>query len=265
MVTPTKGGGFACDSNCPNWKSLGLCSHTVAVAQVNGKLEQYISLVKKTKRIPNVIALVTSTMPKGQGKKGGVPSRSRKPVNTTEACTRVAMNVGTQVVSNVQSIGTTAYVSENAPTNFNNQSATCYPPSPCLYSTAGYHPWSMHTPMYSYSPHAFEEDYDVNPFTLTFIKGNISICIGCKNRYERSPKPPSDLCIRHKEWREFTPTGCETPQSKFSNVYYHCMPQCVWLRCPYFNPSFLETSEVADELTSTHKEYLTLHFRIVFD
>ena len=33
MVTPTKGGGFSCDSNCPNWKSLGVCAHSVAVAQ----------------------------------------------------------------------------------------------------------------------------------------------------------------------------------------------------------------------------------------
>ena len=27
MVVPTKGGGFSCDSNCPNWKSMGLCAH----------------------------------------------------------------------------------------------------------------------------------------------------------------------------------------------------------------------------------------------
>ncbi len=28
MVTPTKAGGFNCDSSCPNWKSFGLCSHS---------------------------------------------------------------------------------------------------------------------------------------------------------------------------------------------------------------------------------------------
>ena len=36
-VTPTKL-GYACDNNCANWKSIGICSHTVAVAQVNGNL-----------------------------------------------------------------------------------------------------------------------------------------------------------------------------------------------------------------------------------
>ena len=49
MVTPTKAGGFSCDSNCPNWKSIGICAHSVAVAQVNGKLEEFISVVKKKK------------------------------------------------------------------------------------------------------------------------------------------------------------------------------------------------------------------------
>ena len=35
MVTPKE--NFA-DSNCPNWKAMGICSHTVAVAKVNKKL-----------------------------------------------------------------------------------------------------------------------------------------------------------------------------------------------------------------------------------
>ena len=33
-----KGGEFCCDSNCLNWKIKGICSHTVAVAEVNKKL-----------------------------------------------------------------------------------------------------------------------------------------------------------------------------------------------------------------------------------
>ena len=49
MVTPTKAGGFSCDTNCPNWKCTDICAHSVAVAQVNGKLEEFISVVKKKK------------------------------------------------------------------------------------------------------------------------------------------------------------------------------------------------------------------------
>ena len=33
LVTKGKGYRYSCDSDCPNWKSLGICFHTVAVAQ----------------------------------------------------------------------------------------------------------------------------------------------------------------------------------------------------------------------------------------
>ena len=194
MVTPTKAGGFSCDTNCPNWKSIGICAHSVAVAQVNGKLEEFISVVKKKKKSPNVTALVTSTMPRGRGRKGGVPARTRKPTSPAEACTRVAMSVGTQVVSNVHSVGAASCATQNASTNpfhvapfFSSPSAgsmtypySHFPPSPA------YDPWNMHPYMYPYPstpsvPPVVDRAADLNPFSLCFIKGNISVCIGCKN------------------------------------------------------------------------------------
>ena len=42
MVTPNKSRSFCCDSSCVNWKSLDICSHTVAVAEVNGKLYLFV-------------------------------------------------------------------------------------------------------------------------------------------------------------------------------------------------------------------------------
>ena len=66
MVTPKKGGEFSCDSNCPNWKSIGICSHSVAVAEVNGKLAHFLSAKKKKKsKAPNVTSLLTTKMPRG--------------------------------------------------------------------------------------------------------------------------------------------------------------------------------------------------------
>lgn len=35
MVVPKKSGEFSCDAKCPNWRAMGICSHTVAVAEVN--------------------------------------------------------------------------------------------------------------------------------------------------------------------------------------------------------------------------------------
>lgn len=157
MVTPTKGGVFSCKSNCPNWKSLGICSHSVAVAHVNGKLQEFTLAVKK--KSPNFTALVTSTMPRGRGRKGGVPLRTRKQSNA-ESCTRVAMNVCTQVVSNVHGVGSASCVTQSTPLKtfqaapyFTSPTASmAYPFSPNISPAQGYDPWNMHPHMYSYPP-----------------------------------------------------------------------------------------------------------------
>ena len=53
---------------------MGICSHSVAVAEVNGKLAQFLSAEKKKKsKAPNVTSLSTAKMPRGRGRKGGVP------------------------------------------------------------------------------------------------------------------------------------------------------------------------------------------------
>ena len=40
LVTCGKSGKFSCDNECPNWKSMNLCSHSVAVAHVNDSLQE---------------------------------------------------------------------------------------------------------------------------------------------------------------------------------------------------------------------------------
>ena len=102
------------------------------------------------------------------------------------------------------------------------------------------------------------------PYQLTFIKGNISICFGCRIRYPKSPLPPRDLCIKHQEWREFLPKGAQTPKRQFSNVYYHCLPQCIRLRNPDFLPNELDITAVEDELQPEHKSHLVNCFGLKF-
>ena len=38
LVVPKKRGSYTCDQDCPDWKSLKICSHSVAVAELCGKL-----------------------------------------------------------------------------------------------------------------------------------------------------------------------------------------------------------------------------------
>jgi len=40
----TKKGRYTCDNDCPNWNSMKLCSHTVAVAEMNSLLQEFCEL-----------------------------------------------------------------------------------------------------------------------------------------------------------------------------------------------------------------------------
>ena len=40
LVVPRKGEAFGCDGNCPNWKALNICAHSVAAAELCIKLSE---------------------------------------------------------------------------------------------------------------------------------------------------------------------------------------------------------------------------------
>ena len=50
LVTCKSNGQYCCDSDCGNYKSLGICSHSVAVAEVDGELERLIDWFVKAKK-----------------------------------------------------------------------------------------------------------------------------------------------------------------------------------------------------------------------
>lgn len=236
MVTAINGGGFSCDASCPNWKSISFCSHTVAVAEVNGKLIQFVDFLRKKAKVPSVTKLVTCHMPRGRGRKGGTTTTRRKSQAPT---TRVSMtvgavggqdagggisvavgDVGNQMIS-PESIGSqvnTAAVAPSMPgcspfSSIPTMQPPYYPGSYySTYSPFGPYPYPANT-FFPGSPGTFSQQSSSNPYQLSFIKGNISTCIACHNKYPKSPQPPNDLCIKHQEWRQFTPQGATTPQS----------------------------------------------------
>ncbi len=84
LVVPSKNSIYSCDFECPKWKGLGICAHSVAVAEINGKLPDYIEKVRKKKQTPNITKLAKSTMPKGRGRKGSQQPRKRKAYTSIE-------------------------------------------------------------------------------------------------------------------------------------------------------------------------------------
>ncbi len=78
------------DASCENSVTgMGICSQSVAVAGVNGKLPQFLSA--KRRKSSNMTNLLTTNVPKGRGRKGGTAARSRKPSQPITA--RVEMSV----------------------------------------------------------------------------------------------------------------------------------------------------------------------------
>jgi len=96
--------------------------------------------------------------------------------------------------------------------------------------------------------------------TMVGIAGNISVCFGCTNKNTKNSLPPEDLCLKQPDWCQFTLTNGE-PQSKYSNLYYHCKCECIWLHHPDFTASDIEiTEDTKAKLNDVHKQYLTSVF-----
>ena len=100
LVSVKKTGQYVCDKGCGNWNSLTICSHTVAVAEINGELSKYISWFIKAKKKPFLTKLVTTGMPDGRGRKGGKvaqPKRMRAATCTSRTPISVVSGTGTQI------------------------------------------------------------------------------------------------------------------------------------------------------------------------
>ena len=98
-------------------------------------------------------------------------------------------------------------------------------------------------------------------FEVCFRSGNISVCNGCRNKFDRLARPPHDLCIRHKEWRSFTSPVTNQLETRFGNACYHPNPTCIRARCVDFNTSLIHIpSDILMSLQPEHKYHLNATF-----
>lgn len=69
---------FECDPICPQYSYLGLCCHTVATAESNKVLKEYLEILEKNTSLPILHQLsLTVSGRKGAGRKGSKPGRCR--------------------------------------------------------------------------------------------------------------------------------------------------------------------------------------------
>lgn len=72
----TKNQLYCCDSNCMMFKTFHLCSHVIAVAEINGELELFLCSLRKL--TPNLTTIATEGLPSGSGRKGGQDKRRKR-------------------------------------------------------------------------------------------------------------------------------------------------------------------------------------------
>ena len=64
---------YRCDDKCIAWTSSGICSHSIAVAEVNHDLHTFLQWYNMSETEPNISSLAMAGLPSGRGRKGGVP------------------------------------------------------------------------------------------------------------------------------------------------------------------------------------------------
>ena len=95
------------DNGSGHWKALGICSHSVVVAELNNSIPSFVVAFQKKKKLPNLTALVLSSVPKGRGRKGAKPPRKRSKQQPTEERVQLA------VTHSSTSGGTSGHINTN--------------------------------------------------------------------------------------------------------------------------------------------------------
>ena len=280
MVTKGQKGQYKCDSNCLNWTSSAICSHTLAVAQLNDDLILFLQWYNTSNNMPNITSLAMSGLPSGRGRKGGVGKRARdrQEKRTPElSVPRPIFQSGFTDTSSSAATPTGAHCSAVTPTS-TFQSSPSHSTNVFHSSVVG----QINLPsqlgrgptVISASQNPTQSTCSIqpntNPFYVRFIQGNIRMCQGCRSSLRLQdgsiPVPPFDMVIARAERKSFRDKNGElvTPRQE-QTCHYHFRLDCVRAVEPNFVPMALQVpQDVLPSLTVIHREYLRLVFGLIF-
>ena len=251
--------------------SSQICSHCLAVAQINLELQLFLEWYSKS----NITAVGMHGSPSGSGRKGGKPRRQRNRKKTSEtvydlskaSCQVVARNcsiVGStnNLIPNTSSNDTLHFNFISLPTRKESvpSSAVPTPSSTPLGSLQGV-PYAQHPLHFTYTGYK----QPTNTFYFKFITGNIRICQGCRLSLRASdgsiPPPPYNLAVARAECQD--KGGNMITPTRESVYHYHCVPQCIHSVEPAYNLSaIIIPVDLNQKLSEVHKQHITSHFGI---
>ena len=105
-------GQYKCDEKCINWSSSGICSHSIAVAEVNNDLHAFLDWYNKSAVEPNITSLAMTSLPAGRGRKGGIPRQKRRSAQRDIAIEHVVQR---QATMSTQSTSTSSLPNSFSP------------------------------------------------------------------------------------------------------------------------------------------------------
>ena len=283
---------YVCDSNCLQWFSSQICSHTVAVAECNSELVDFLDRYVRSGHTPNLSSVAFCGMPRGRGQKGGRPKRQRTRKNLPPP-------------DNYMSGGGIAYTPSVGNSEAMPDHNITITQSPQLTVTGVYHPSSFSTSCsFVQSPHSpaylsktppvqpsnqvqapeFQSPLtqfqfptyssqsmigqNTNPFYLKKLSGNIRICQGCRGSLRLAsgviPNPPHDIVVARLEKRQYhDPSGVLKTPAKPSAAHYHPRLSCIKAANPTFVPVSLHIpSDIRLALSFEHIQLLQVELGV---
>ena len=288
---PQSPGVLSCESTCPNWAAIRICSQTIAAAHFCSELGNFLAKYRKKNCSPNLTKLSKVGMPKRTGKKGDKPPRKRRCAETVHTFTPMPA-LGSSSKSPPSSHGGQNSASysghlDTADQEFPSYSGYLNSPfsrpqalhrnasTQCLHSMVilihlchshrilepNLNIWFPSSPC---RPPQFRDQ--LNPHTLKFVCGNIRVCQSCRDSFrlaDGSPRsPPLDLCVAHlgkrQYWNSTSNTWCVP--SRETNSHYCARVVCIQFTFPTF--ILVVPEEVRAKLTDVHKDYLSREFSL---
>ena len=266
LVYP-KSGKVQCDKGCVSWSTYSLCSHTLAVAEKEGALKEFLKWFKSRKRSPNLSGLANVNMPNNAGQKTG--TRKRKGGSNKSSTDR-------NIVRNRVLQPTSAPVNDSCPSAIDQNTPPWPPVSPLPHIQLGNSFNVPRTPLVppisSNQPYQQANGQPPTPkrpkplpgilvfARLSFLDSKVTRCYGCGDTLKpggTNPPPPDDLVLTTRLRRQYLKKGRQHTSPDISSVYYHVNPYCIRVTFPAFQPNSCRIpSDLQPFLLPEHKQVI---------
>ena len=227
QVNVEEGESIKC--SCAKFKSAMICPHSLAVAESEHCLPNFLARVRSKRKEPDPYKLVSSDLPRSAAKKSSTSKRKGK------------ANDKRVPLMQIQS-----------------SSTVTRPPNATVESIAA-------SALLALSDPNLSQENDEN-FSLKFLAGTqVRTCYGCGQCIRvppAVPAPPHDLCLVNKEFRSYrAQDGSLKVSNAPQNCHYHLRRSCVERKHADFQPSNLKIPAGAGPyMTAVHWNFLSKEF-----